>query len=137
MDISVEDIVLPYKALSNLQLNAAVKQLNISNFRGCYCRDELPSKINEQECGILNLDSSNGQGTHWVAWYKDCNNNYYLDSCGLQPPLEIIKYLGRPIYYNTGQVQPRGTVVCGHLSLYLLKRLSMGDSFEKILNSLI
>lgn len=47
MNISIEGVVLPDKALSNLQINDAVKQLNIPNFKGCYCRDELTKVIHK------------------------------------------------------------------------------------------
>jgi hypothetical protein len=46
----------------------------------------------------LNLDSSNGQGTHWVCWYRDGDNKYYFDSYGLDPPIELVKYLQTPFH---------------------------------------
>jgi len=46
-----------------------------------------------------------GNGTHWVAWYKNGNKKYYFDSFGLNPPLEIMKYLKAPVFYNTDRVQ--------------------------------
>ena len=52
----------------------------------------------------------------------------------MQPPIEIINYLGKPIYHNTDQVQPAGQVFCGHLCLYVLKELSMCHEFQNILN---
>ena len=53
----------------------------------------------------------------------------------MQPPTEVINYLGKSIYYNTDQVQPKGEVFCGHLCLYVLKELSMGNKFQNILNN--
>jgi hypothetical protein len=90
-----------------------------------------------QEWGVLNLDSSNGQGIHWVCWYRDGENKYYFDSYGLDPPKELVKYLRPPIHCNTDQVQLCNTVVCCHLCHYVLKRFSIGDSFEEILINLI
>ena len=52
-----------------------------------------------------------------------------------KPPIEVINYLGKPIYYNTDQVQPVEQVFCGHLYLYVLKELSMGHKFQNILNN--
>ena len=75
-------------------------------------------------------------GTHWVAWYKNGKTKIYFDSYGVQPPIEVIYYLGKPIHYNTDQVQPAGEVFCGHLCLYVLKELSMGNEFQKVLNKL-
>jgi hypothetical protein len=53
--------------------------------------DTLPSKINELECGIVNLDISENNGTHWVSYYKNKDICYYFDSFGLDPPIELLK----------------------------------------------
>ena len=90
--INVEGVVLPNVPLSNIELEDAAKRLNIPNFRGCYCVNTLPKIYHRVECGILNLDNSRGNGTHWTAWYIDNNNKIYFDSYGVDPPLELIKY---------------------------------------------
>jgi hypothetical protein len=135
--INVEAAILPNIPLSNVEIDDAVKQLLIPNFRGCYCINILPKLPHRMETGILNLDNSKGDGTHWTAWLRNTNKKMYFDSYGLQPPIELIKYLGASLYYNTDCIQPRDTVVCGHLCLYVLKRLSNGDEFQDLLNSLI
>ena len=135
--MDVEGIVLPIIPLSNIELEDAVKRLNIPNFRGCYCVNMLPKIPYRVECGILNLDNSRGNGTHWTAWYINNKTKIYFDSYGLDAPLELIKYLGPSIYCNTDCIQPKGTVVCGHLCLYVLKKLSEGLEYVDILNSLI
>ena len=112
----------------------AVKQLRIPNFRGVFLLDTLLKKPNKKECGIENFDKSGGPGTHWVAWYKNGKTKIYFDSYGVQPPNEIIQYLGKSICYNTDRVQPAGEVFCGHLCLYVLKELSAGHKFQNILN---
>ena len=94
----------------------------------------MPGKPNNKECGIVNLDKNRGPGTHWVAWFKNGKNKIYFDSYGIQPPKEIIKYLGKGIEYNTDQLQPRGEVFCGHLCLYVLKELNEGVDFQTIIN---
>ena len=132
--ISIKNIILPNKPLSNFELENAVKRLKIKCFRGVFLLDTLPNKPNKKECGIVNFDKSGGLGTHWVAWYKNGKTKIYFDSYGVQPPTEVIQYLGKPICYNTDQVQPRGQVFCGHLCLYVLKELSEGHEFQNILN---
>ena len=84
----------------------------------------------------MNLDDSSGSGTHWVCWMKFNNLELYFDSYGLPPPDELVKYLKSPIYYNSNQVQPDGQVFCGHLCLYVLKKVHDADSFRKVINSL-
>ena len=68
--ISIKNIMLPNKPLSNFELEDAVKRLKIPSFRGVFLLDTLPKKLNKKECGIVNFDKSGGPGTHWVAWYK-------------------------------------------------------------------
>jgi hypothetical protein len=50
-------------------------------------KDELPKKINKIECCIINLQDSNEEGSHWVAYYKNNDKKYYFDSYGnIFPP---------------------------------------------------
>lgn len=72
-------------------------------------RDTLPSKPNRKECAIINLDSVNGNGTHWVAFFKIIDKEYYFDSFGdLPPPTELIDYFGNASkkFYNVHQTWP-------------------------------
>lgn len=134
--ISVEGVVLPNVPLSNFQLIEAAKKLKIKNFRGVFVRDELPKRPRSNECGILNLDDSRGVGSHWVCWYKKGAEKFYFDSYGLHPTTELIDYLKSPVYYNSERIQPDGEVFCGHLCLYILKKLSDGVYFQEVINSL-
>ena len=136
MEITVENIVLPNKPLTNFELEEAAHELKISNFRGVFLRNTLPKRPKKNECGILNLDDTSGNGTHWVAWYKNGKNKYYFDSFGVQPPMELISYLKSPIRYNTEEIQPRDQVFCGHLCLYVLKHLTNGERFQDVINTL-
>ena len=99
--ISIKNVRLPNKPLSNFELEDAVKKLKIPYFRGVFLLDTLSKKPNKKEYGIVNFDKSSGPGTHWVAWYKNGKNKIYFDSYGVQPPIEVIQYLGKPIRYNT------------------------------------
>ena len=66
--ISVEGLEMPNKALTNLEIMKAVKKLKIPRFRGVFVRDNLLVKPNRMECGVLNLDDTSGNVTHWVAY---------------------------------------------------------------------
>ena len=136
MNISVGNLVLSNKPLSNIELLEAARKLKIPNCRGVSLRDTLPNKPKKKECGILNLDDTAGLGTHWVAWYKNGTEKKYFDSYGLQPPNELVDYLTPPILYNTERVQPYDQVFCGHLCLYVLKQLCGGQHLQDIINSL-
>ena len=64
--ILVDSVVLPNKPLSSLEIIDAAKKLSLEGFRGVFSRDALHTKTKLNECGILNFDSSSGEGTHWV-----------------------------------------------------------------------
>lgn len=86
-------------------------------------RDALPLKPRKIECAIVNLDSSENPGTHWVAYVKQNDYSEYYNSFGnLKPPLELIKYLKEtPISYNYVQYQTFDSMNCGHLCLKFLR----------------
>ena len=65
----------------------------MNGFRRVLFRDALPKKAKLNECGILNLNSSSGDGTHWVMCFKKGKDKFYFDSYGVQPPSELIAYL--------------------------------------------
>ena len=72
---------------------AWVKKLGIKHFRGIKSRDNLPKLIKKDECGIINLDTHIGPGTHWVAYRNGDKYAEYFDSFGLKMPFEISYYL--------------------------------------------
>ena len=135
-NINVEGVVLPNHPLTNIELLDAAKKLNITNFKGVFLRDELPNKPRASECGILNLDDSSGLGSHWVVFLKNGKDKLYFDSYGLPPPTELLKYLKGPVYYNSERIQSDNEVFCGHLCLYVLKKLSDGCKFQQVINDL-
>ena len=135
--LNVEGIVIENKALSNHELIGYIKQLKIKHFRGVFMRDNLPKKKRTKECGIVNLADSLSDGTHWVCYSAvDPGQNYYFDSYGLPPPLEIVQYLGDNLEYNIYQIQKSGQI-CGHLCLYFLNRITKGMVFNDIIFSLL
>lgn len=87
-------------------------------------RNALPSSQPwRNESAIVNLDSFDGPGTHWVAYYKRGRNVHYFDSYGnLKPPRELITYFGGDsrILYNYTNFQKLNKYNCGHLCLEFL-----------------
>lgn len=86
-------------------------------------RDGLPNRPRDYESAIVNLDSMNGSGTHWVCYRKKRNSVIYFDSFGnLPPPSELVNYLGPSvnIQYNYDRQQEFDSVICGHLCLKFL-----------------
>ena len=102
-----------------------------------FLRDTLPKKAKLNECGILNLDSSSGDETHWVMWFKKGKDKFYFDSFGVQPPSELIANLKSQIFYNSERVQQNAEVFFGHLCFFALKQLSLGNNLQAVINYLI
>lgn len=87
-------------------------------------RDNLPKKPHFNEDGIVNLDLTSGDGTHWVAYKKRGNIVTYFDSFGnLSPPQELVNYFGIncEIRYNYKRYQKFNSFNCGHLCLRFLR----------------
>ena len=90
--------------LSNFDIIRICKKLKISNFKGCFMRDEIKNFSGKDECFILNTDHSVSGGTHWVGVNIACasdasgagSTTYYFDSFGLKPTAEIKQYCKEP-----------------------------------------
>ncbi|KAJ8909491.1 hypothetical protein NQ315_017033 [Exocentrus adspersus] len=100
---------------------------------GVFMRDTLPTAGPlREECGIINLDSDDGAGTHWVAYKKHKKKVDYYDSFGdLPPPREFLQYLradsdNLDIRYNYERQQDFDTVWCVSL-IEMNSRNNSGD----------
>ena len=120
------------KALSNFDILYYVNLLKIPHFRGVFMRDELPEVIKPSECGIMNFNTHDQYGSHWVCYMKNGRTRIYFDSFGQITPFELQKYLktkvefqnGTPVIErNIGIVQRPNTKICGHLCLFVLTSL--------------
>jgi len=122
---------------TNSDLETYAKKLKIKYFRGVFMDDELPMKIKTNECGIVNLQDSDEQGSHWVCYFKKGKLKYYFDSYGLDCSNEVLNYLKRPIISSTYQIQKMGSTMCGQYCLYVLFYLGEGYDFIDILHKLL
>ena len=104
-----------------------VKELKIQNFDGVFNKDSRQWVFN---CGIINLDSTNGSGTHWV-----CYVDSYFDPFGLPPP-ENSLFIKR---YSTSQYQKKKDI-CSLwllLSFFFNKKFQDGNSIYNILYKML
>ena len=89
---------------------------------------------------ILNLDTHDKGGSHWVAAYIDIPRKicYYFDSYGLEPPKQIYNFMqwlgiqepkislgwnGRRFQYSNSE--------CGMYSMYFIDRMLAGEPYLK------
>ena len=122
--MQIFNVSIPDKPLTNIELSTHARELKIPHFRGVFMRDSLPLHPFSVECGIVNFNSSNQPGSHWVCYYCNTTDRIYFDSHGKITPVEIQRYLktgsefdrGKEVIQrNTDIVQAANTPVCGHL----------------------
>ncbi len=93
-----------------------MKLADVNNFIDVYALDELPP-ITTNQSMIINLDSSNRPGTHWVCLYSTDDTVYYYDSFGVFPPPEIehiTRMSGLNRIYSSNRTQYEQGVLCGY-----------------------
>ena len=116
------------------EIENIIKQLQIPNFRGIFLRDQLPTKPNSTECGIIHSHTSKediDSVGHWSAYYKKNDKKYYFCPFGGDPYDELKQYLGLPILVHNFKIQEFDEACCAEYSitflLFMNKRLSYED----------
>ena len=113
-------------------------------FLGVYSRDYLPilSSKNVAAGFIVNTDTSNLPGTHWIACVLlPSGQGEVFDSFGQIPPTSIQVWMNRHCprgwFYNTTCIQGPLTTLCGGYCLfYLYHRLVSNMSMHNIISIL-
>ena len=119
--------------LSNIQIDQKLK--HITNYRGCFMRDELPP-LPKAGFYVLNLEPHTRDGSHWVCLALSKKECLYFDSFGCLPPQEVIEFFkksGLPAYYSITQIQDITSQDCGYFCIYVIKQLNAGRCIENIL----
>ena len=97
------------------------------HFKGVFMRDE---KLPKSGAFVLNLDTSQNQGTHWTCFY--CGE--YYDSFGLPPPEKLSHFV---TWENTVQHQTVGSSACGYyVCMYILLRNAGVSAYDICYNFL-
>ena len=120
---------------SIFDLNNIKKDLWLSDL-SIIMSDELKLKSkSKSKSYIMNYQTTKERGSHWVLVVLGTRDSrlykIYFDSYGIVPPDNVFEYLG-DFTYNTMQVQPEGTSMCGQLCLYVYYKLMKGYQFEDI-----
>ena len=134
-NILVDSVTVTNKPLSNLEIMMLIKGSQWVDLEEYFARNSF-YKNKFKRMRILNLDSSSGDGTYWVMWFKN-KDKFYFDSYGVQPPSMLIAYLKSPLFYRSERVQQNGEVFFGNLCLFALKQLSLGNNLQAVINYLI
>ncbi len=103
-------------------------------------RDNLPQSgaNNKHSSMIINTDKQNGAGIHWVGLYEDKDGIEYFDPFGMSPLPEVEKYmrkLGKPMYYNSQQLQNIMSDLCGwYVMYYIIERNKGRSAYDVIMD---
>ena len=107
-------------------------------FKGVYPRDRLPVCVTYPSIFVVNTDTSDGPGLHWVAVSFDrFGYSEYFDSFGL-PPVhsDIATFIDKnsfyPFVYNSRFLQDMTSSVCGLYVIYYVLLKSRGHSLSRI-----
>ena len=127
-------------SLTNFDLMKIARDLKLKPFR-VVMRNELLKLPKTTKNIIINLDSSRGEGTHWVCLYNTPDYKFYFSSFGDNPPKEVIKFFNRseaPVReYSDTQIQEFNTFYCGQISIYILYCLNHNMNPNEVIFSLL
>ena len=112
--------LLALTTTNDIQLKEYAEKMGLP-LNNILMRDEM-NYLNEEGFYIINLDNSNGNGTHWTSLFYHPLNSYYFDSYGFVPPLEVEKKI-RPYIYNDADIQDFNSEACGYYALAFIKFL--------------
>jgi len=114
----------PIRALSNFEIEdyCMKKGIPLNGVMSKDLLDDTPMKNGDTY--VLNLDNSDGNGTHWVCLVKNKSTVLYYDPFGVVPPESVLKKIkntkGR-CYYSQEINQDLDSVLCGYYCLSLIK----------------
>lgn len=106
---------------SDIQLKGYAEKMGLP-LNNILMRDEM-NELDKDGFYIINLDNSNGNGTHWTSLFYHPLNSYYFDSYGFVPPLEVEKKI-KPYIYNDADIQDFNSEACGYYALAFIKFLN-------------
>ena len=135
----VFSVCIPDKPLTNIELSTYAWELEV---RSVFMRDMLPLYTFNLETGIVNLNTSNKAGSHWVCYYRSKTDRIYFDSYGQITPVEIQRYLktcsGFGSWKGSYTEKYRYHTSCKCISVWppllMLKSLANSEQFQTILN---
>lgn len=100
------------------------KSLFGNNFIGVFPLDMLPGSLPKKCRFIVNTQTHNLAGEHWLAVSKDGQSIKVYDPYGFYYPSLLVGYLHRmtnKVTYNRNQYQHENSKLCGeHALLWLL-----------------
>ena len=118
-----------------------ISQGLIKDYDGTFAINDLPFTRKKKYKLILNTDTQNLPGSHWIALYVCQKKGYVFDPLGNSPPLQLQHWLnkqGIQWICNLRQLQPTLSVLCGNYCIYFLYFMSgtCDQHFQTTLNKI-
>lgn len=107
-------------------------------FQGIYPIDRLPSQVYYPCAIVINTDTAEGAGKHWIALYIDSFQvGVFFNSFGVGPTHQsvrefLVKHTVKWTYSNV-QIQGVLSITCGLYCLYFLHQVARGVSVPWLL----
>ncbi len=89
-------------------------------FLGVFARNEIQPLQSAGDCIIVNTDTDNLTGRHWVAIKHFGGEVIYFDPAGWVPDKRICVYFKNLIVYTSNNIQPVNSLTCGQHCIYFL-----------------
>lgn len=107
-------------------------------FQGVYAANTLPRHVQLPALLVVNTDTSEREGTHWVAMYISAfGRGEFFDSFGFPPIIPQHRHFMdnncSSWTYNTVQLQGIDSSVCGEYCVLFLTHRARGLSMEEFL----
>ena len=112
--------VIGDKVTNNIHLLKLGKKLFGEKFKAVYCADDN-IRLNNDQCCIVNTDSHDKSGLHWIGLYKYRNVYYSMDSFG-RDVRKLSKYFKNKPWQNFEfhRIESFKSSNCGELSMTFL-----------------
>ena len=113
-----------------------------SIFKGVFASDQLPkeNEIQTRSVYIVNVDTHDKQGLHWLSIFVENDQCEGFDSYGLPihwyKPSPFVTWVFKhyqDVTSNVGQLQATDSNTCGHYALFFLFARARGKSMESFI----
>jgi len=114
------------------------------HFGGIFSSDSIPKNLRNKHFLIVNTDVKSGPGKHWYTVLRLNDSIECFDSLGIQEDKKVFicnhfSFRGiRSITYNTTQVQPSSSILCGQYVLFFLfeRYHNLDLNFDDLVNEI-
>ena len=135
---------MEFVALTTQQLDYLAKQDPYLKpiFRGVFASDQLPDQkdLQPRSSYIVNVDSHDQSGSHWISIFVEEDQCQVFDSYGLPikcyNPSYFVKWVFthyKNVSSNAGQLQATDSNTCGHYALFYLFARARGKTLHDFL----